>query len=124
MKFVLTKEYRYWWPVKIERPDPVNPGKWQVQSYMHEFVGVSEDEAKALNKEIEALSTAEDKRAHEHDLLIKASRNWRDVIDDDKNPVEFSEELLRQALQDTWYRVGLYNAYASSLASPAARKGN
>ncbi|MER8946094.1 hypothetical protein [Mesorhizobium sp. M0959] len=124
MKFVMTKEYRYWWPVKIERPDPVNPGKWQTQSYTHEFVGVSEDEAKELEKEIAALATAEEKSARQHDLIMKASRNWRDVIDDHKNPVEFTEELLRQALQDTWYRVGLYNAYASSLASPAARKGN
>lgn len=124
MKFVLTKEYRYWWPVKIERPDPVNPGKWQVQSYMHEFVGVSEDEAQALRKEIETLPTDEEKNARQHDLVVKASRNWRDVIDEDKNPIEYSEDLLHQALQDTWYRLGLYNAYANSLASPAARKGN
>ncbi|MER9047589.1 hypothetical protein NKH89_09975 [Mesorhizobium sp. M0923] len=124
MKFVLTKEYRYPWPVKIHRPDPVNPGKWQIQSYTHEFVGIGEDDAKALEKEIEDLKTPEERRAREHDLLIKASRGWRDVIDESKNPIEYSEELLRQALQDTWYRVGLYNAYVGSLASPEARKGN
>ncbi|MER9851249.1 hypothetical protein NKJ55_28815 [Mesorhizobium sp. M0106] len=124
MKFVLVKEYVYWWPVKIELPDPENPGKWKIMSYTHQFVGVDEDEAIALGKEIEALATPEEKKAREHDLLIKASRGWRDVVDEERNPVEYSEEVFRQALQQTWYRVGLYSAYANSLASPAARKGN
>ncbi|MER8964494.1 hypothetical protein NKI25_02020 [Mesorhizobium sp. M0808] len=124
MKFVLAKEYLYWWPIKIELPDPDKPGKWKTMSYTHQFAGVGEDEANALNKEIEALPTAEAKRAREHDLLIKASRGWRDVVGEDGNEVEYSEDVFRDALQQTWYRVALYNAYAASLASPEARKGN
>ncbi|MES0068796.1 hypothetical protein NKJ73_23760 [Mesorhizobium sp. M0074] len=124
MKFILAKEYLYWWPIKIELPDPTNPGKWKTMSYTHQFAGVDEDAAIALGKEIEALPTQEERKTREHDLLIQATRGWRDVVDEDGNEVEYSEEVFRQALQQTWYRVALYSAYANSLASPAARKGN
>ncbi|TIV68873.1 MAG: hypothetical protein E5V89_21210 [Mesorhizobium sp.] len=124
MKFVLAKEHLYWWPVTVDMPDPDKPGKWLKFSYTHQFVSVGNDEAIALQKEIAELKDDAEKAARQHDMLVKASRNWRDVVDEDKQEVPFSEEALRAALEHTWYRAGLYNAYFKSLTSDEARKGN
>ena len=123
-KFILAKEHLYWWPVEIKLPDPNRAGHFQTQKFQMLFLAMPTDEARALTKEIEALP-ADQQADREHEHLIRVCRNWNeDVVGEDKKPVPFSEDGLRQALQFPWFRQGLYTAYLNSLRGEEARKGN
>jgi len=124
MKFQLSTEYLYWWPVTITLPDENQPGKWVKQNFTMQFAAIDEDRAKEIHAEISALPSEEERNARKHDLLVEACRDWRDVIDGKKQPLPFSRELLVQALGVVWYRTGIYEAWARSLAGEEARKGN
>jgi hypothetical protein len=124
MKFKLTTNLLYWWPVTITLPDENSPGKWVKQSFTIQFAVMTEERSRALQAEIEALQTDDEKNARKHDALLEVVRDWRDVVDDDKQPVPFSPELLTQALGVVWYRTGIYQAWARSLSGEDARRGN
>lgn len=122
--FILTDERLYWWPINIDVPDPNHSGKWQRQSFEMEFGQVDEDEAKAMAKALAEMPTAEERLAHQHDMLLKAARNWRGVVDAFRAEVPFSTETLRRALQQSWFNEGVYRDWNRSLAKGEARKGN
>ena len=124
MKFKLTTEYLYWWPVTISLPDENLPGKWIKQSFTMQFATMTEERSRALTAEIEALPTEKERNARKHAALLEVARDWRDVTDEHGQPVEFSPELLSQALGVVWYRTGIYQAWARSLAGEDARRGN
>ncbi len=125
MKFVLTKEHTYWWPVKvaIPDPDPARAGKLIEQEFRMQFVSIGQDEAQALADEIAALEPKE-RAAREHDLILRVSKDWADIVDEDQQPVPFSEEMFRAAMQSPFYRAAVYRAYNASMRGEAARKGN
>lgn len=123
-KFRLTTEHLYWWPVAIEMPDPDRPGKWTTQSMTMQFASMTSEEARKMSARIAELPTQAERQAAEHDILIACCRDWRDVLDEDGEPLPFSEEALRGALSLVWYRVGIYTAFAKSQQSEAGRRGN
>ncbi len=123
MKFVLASEHLYWWPVTVEMPHPDKPGQWVKQSFTMQFAALGEDVANAKARAV-AKMAPEEQADHQNDALIDACRDWRDVTDPSGAEIPFSTELLKQALNQPWFRVGLYNAYGRSLASEGARKGN
>lgn len=123
MKFVLASEHLYWWPVTVEMPHPDKAGQWVKQSFTMQFAAIDEDDARKKAREI-AKMPEEDRGDHQHDMLISACRNWRDVADENGSDITFSPETLRLALNQPWFRAAVYNAYARSLASDGARKGN
>jgi hypothetical protein len=123
-KFVLTEEYRYWWPIEVKLPDPDRAGEFVTQKFKMEFLAMPSDEARALTKEIDALP-AEQREEREHEHLMRVARNWNeDVVDADKKPVRFSKEALAQALRFPWFRAAVYRGYTRSLVGDEARKGN
>lgn len=124
MKFKLIDEYRYWWPVTVEMPDPEKPGKTVKQSFTMQFQPMPADEGEAMLKEIAALPTPEERLSRQHEELMRVCKGWRDVVDDKGDEVDFSTEALKAALQFSWFSRGLYRSYASSLAPDEARKGN
>lgn len=123
MKFVLTDKHIYWWPVEVKLPHAEIPGKIVTQSFTMQFEAIGADEANAIWAEIEALPVAE-RAARRHDELVRVSKDWRDVTGEDGSEVPFTEQALRAALQFSWFRVGLTEAYSRSLSADAARKGN
>lgn len=124
MKFKLVDTYRYWWPVIVRIPDEHNPGKMVEQELKVLFEPLPRQEAVAAAEAYAKLRTARDQADHEHQQLLAVVKNWADAEDQDKNPIQFSEEVFRQALEHPWFRVGVYSAYTDSLNGIEARVGN
>lgn len=126
MKFKVTSEHVYWWPVEcsVPDPDPKKAGKFQKQSFKMQFRAMPKDEAERLLNEIAALPAAE-RQAREHDLLMKVCLNWDEsVVGEDDQPLEFSAAVLQQLAGLSWFRLGVYRAYNQSLTGEEARLGN
>ncbi|MBE0695073.1 MAG: hypothetical protein IH590_18500 [Aquamicrobium sp.] len=124
MKFVLTSEHVYWWPVKVRLPDPdpKRAGKIVEQEFMMQFAAISSDEARAVMEEIAALPEAE-RAEREHDLMLRVARDWSGVYAQD-GEVAFSPDVLKSMLGIGFYRLAIYRAYNDSMTGEAARKGN
>lgn len=124
MKFVLTKEHVYPWPVTVNPPDPERPGELLEQKFVMTFRAMPRDEADAFDAQIDALPDAE-KLKHQDDLLRSVAKGWdENVVGEDKKPIPFSPEMLEQAMLHSWFKIGCYRAYRESLRGQAAAKGN
>lgn len=126
MKFVLTKKHLYWWPVTVSvpHPDQERAGEMLEMTFRMQFESLPRDEAKALYERIGALPAGE-AEAQSHADLMRVVKGWDDdVVDDDGRPVPFSAEALQQLLQISWYRIGVYRAWAASQVGEATRRGN
>jgi hypothetical protein len=126
MKFVLTRKHLYWWPVTVAVPSPDQDraGEMVEMTFKMRFESLPRDEAKAMQDRIRALPENE-AEAESHADLMRVVKGWDDdVIDDDGKPVPFSPEALRKLLQVSWYRLGVYRAWAASLVGEAPRRGN
>ncbi|WP_203560909.1 hypothetical protein [Jiella pacifica] len=121
--FVLAETYRYWWPVTVHIPDPKAAGKTIAQAFEMEFEAIPQDEAEALQAAYLALETAEERAAHQHDLLKRVSKGWRNVEAPGGGEQPFSEHAFDKALQFPWFRAGVYRAMSQSM-SGEARSGN
>lgn len=124
MKFVLEASRRYWWPVKVRVPDPETAGKILEQTLKIQFEPKGRDESLSAQEVYENLHTAKERAEHEHAQLLEVCKAWDDVVDGDKSAVAFSEENFRAALQQSWFRTAVYQAYADSLNGNEARLGN
>lgn len=124
MKFVLTREHLYPWPVVISVPDPENAGAVIEQKFTMVFRAMPLDESQKLDEEIAALPP-EQQATRQDDLLRAVARDWDDqVVREDGTPVPFSIEALTLAMQHSWFRIGVYQAYRESLRGRAAAQGN
>lgn len=124
MKFALIDTYRYWWPVTVSPPDPVNPGKFLTQTMKIEFEAENRDEALARMEKIAALP-AEEQADHEFDELRRIVKNWDEVVGaDNLTPIAFTAEVFDKAIQHSWFRIGVYRGYAESLSGDQARLKN
>lgn len=126
MKFKITAEHRYWWPVHVRIPDPdqKKAGQFMTQTFRGLFVSLPQAEAKKIAEEIAGLPP-EEAEARQHAQLERVLVGWdEDVVGEDDRPVPFSIEALREALQTSWVRLGLYEAWGKSLYGDEARKGN
>lgn len=124
MKFVLSEKPRYWWPVVVRRPDTENAGKIVEETFKVLFEPQSRDEAIASQNQRSQLQTAQEIAAHEHQQLLDVVKSWDEVEDGNKNPIPFTQEVYLQALQQSWVRTGIFQAYADSLNGVEARLGN
>ena len=124
MKFKLTDKPRYWWPVTVRVPDPENAGAILEQKLKVLFEPQDREEAMAASEAYAKLTSARDKADHEHHQLLAVVKNWDEVEDDDKNPVSFTPEIFMAAVKQSWFRTGVYAAYADSLSGIEARLGN
>lgn len=124
MKFVLSEKPRYWWPVVVRRPDPNNAGKIVEEKLKVLFEPQNRDEAIATQEARLQLQTPQEIAAHEHQQLLDIVKSWDEVEDADKNPIPFTPENYLWALQQSWFRTGIFQAYADSLNGVEARLGN
>lgn len=126
MKLVLTKKHLYWWPVTVSvpHPDQGHAGEMIEMTFRMRFEALPRDEARALYEQARALPAGE-AEAQSHADLMRVVRGWdEDVVDDDGKPVPFTAEALQQLLQISWYRIGVYRAWAASQVGEAAKRGN
>ncbi|PZO81602.1 MAG: hypothetical protein DI629_03435 [Mesorhizobium amorphae] len=122
-KFRLVTEHLYWWPVEVWMPSGTRSGGWDNHTFEVQFAAVPASEARAIADEILKLPPDE-REAREHEVLIRAVRDWRRVVGADDEEIHFSEATLRQAMENGWFRQGLYRAYGRSLVHDDARRGN
>ncbi len=121
MKFVLSKKHLYWWPVTVSVPNPDRDraGEMVEMTFRMRFEALPRDEALALQ---ERAAGAE---GSAHADMMRVVQGWDDdVVDDDGKAVPFSAEALQQLLQISWYRLGVYRAWAASLVGEAPKRGN
>ncbi len=124
MKFVLSDSNRYWWPVTVSIPDPEQPGKIMRQTLKILFEPKDQDEALNEQERIAAISVPRERMLAERAALMDVIKGWDDIVTDDKAPVPFTTENLTLALRKSWFRIGVYNAYAESLNGQEALAGN
>ena len=136
--FKLVKTLTTWWPVKVYEPDPENPGTFVSFEFQAEFEildreqvarneaaraavfakfdgATGDDRLRDLQRELDDLQTAE---------FLRVMRNWRGVIDDDNQPLTFSEQALIAALNRNHVREGISVAYSEAIDTGKARQGN
>ncbi|QDY99060.1 hypothetical protein FQ775_01005 [Nitratireductor mangrovi] len=126
MKFKLSHEHRYWWPVTVAvpHPDKDKAGSFLEMSFRMQFEALPREEALALSKKLAGLEPAEAER-HRYDDIVRVARDWdEDVLDENDEPIPFSAARLAAFMELSWFRLGVYRAWSSSLVGDAARKGN
>lgn len=129
MTFKITSTHRYWWPVKVRQPivetgDPKKSGgRFETVELKLLLEAMGEDEVKAIDAALASLPPAE-RIERQHEQLERVVKDWTDVVDEDNQPVPFSQEAFRQAMQRTWFRLGVYKAWGESLIGEAARQKN
>lgn len=124
MQFKLAQTYRYWWPVTVRVPDPENPGQIIEQQLKVQLVPLSQKDLDAAQDESVKLKTVREVNEHGIGQLLRVVRNWEGVVDDAGEPVPFTEDGLRLALQHAWFRAGIQKALHESQNGEAARLGN
>lgn len=124
MQFMLSKSYRYWWPVTVRAPDPENPG--QIVEYHLKVQFEPKGRAEMLDAQEAAAAMTSLRALTDHEVTQARDmiKNWDGVIDAEKNIVPFSPDLLEQALQQPWFRRGVNEALTASMNGEAARLGN
>ncbi|WP_102226873.1 hypothetical protein [Acidimangrovimonas sediminis] len=129
MDFRLVDEYLYWWPVvvRIPDPDPKRAGKVIEQTLKLQFRATDRDEAIAAQKDYEQLQTAAERADHEYQQLVDVCRNWSGVVSGggsgSDGEVPFSAANLTAALQKSWFRIAVFQAYRDSLSGEEALAG-
>ncbi len=147
--FKLVKNLAVWWPVTVLEPDPENPGTLLERAFEAKFVIRGKDEmkphndkrsdlAKRLMQAIKTAGTADDIdaageaiealqaeiEAHDRQMYHLMVSNWRGIIGDDDQPIDFSAEALDMAISLDRVRDGLNRAYQDAVSNDKARLGN
>lgn len=124
MKFTLVEAPTFWWPVTVRVPDPDAPGKTIAQDLKVQFTPKTRDEEIALNEQFAALTTDRERADAEIANWLEIIKGWDGVVDGNGNPVAFSKETLRAALQWQWFRSALSKAFTDSAFGLEAQRGN
>lgn len=126
MKFVVTSNRRYWWPIKVRLPNAnaARAGQFEEFQFKAQFEAISTEEADTIIADVNALP-AEDRKGRQNDLLLRVVVGWDDqIIDEDKEPVPFDTGTLISLLTDPWVLVAFWRAWTESMSGEAGRKGN
>lgn len=144
--FKLVKNLSTWWPVTVLEPDNDNPGTLVEKTFQAQFVVRSREETKALqekrnalvrqlptssdylNDEAAAMKKAEDIgaliEAHDREVFHLNITNWKDIEDENEQPIPFSVDALDMALNVDRVRIGFATAFGEIVSNDKARLGN
>lgn len=136
--FKLVANLTCWWPVKIMEPDSDRPGKYIEREFEVEFQILDREETRRIDDlRVELLKTAEkdtsdeglrksqaELDAYDMKAFRRVLKNWRGIIDENDNPVPFTEEAFAAAMKHDRVRVGLNRAYQEAISQDKARLGN
>lgn len=122
--FQLTKTpAAIWWPVTVKWPNSSKPGDTVDMTFKVQFEVLPQSEGRAID---EALTEAEMKgdTSQRNTLMLRVVKNWdEDVVDEDGKPIPFSRDALEAALEFSWVRIGLNQAW-TAFVNGDPRKGN
>lgn len=124
MKFVLAPVMRYWWPVTVRLPDPGQPGKLLEMQLKVLFEVKDQDASIKDQKRVNDIADPFERIVAERHLLAEHVKDWGDVVDPDHTAVPCNPANLDAALQQSWFRTGLYRALSESLNGQEAASGN
>ena len=126
VKFVVTKNRRYWWPIKVRMPseDKSRAGNIDEFRFKALFEAIDQDEAKEITERVAKL--AEEERVDQMNALLhRQVVGWDDdILDEDKNPVPFDTDTFTEILKDPWVLKAFWVAWTESMSGDSARKGN
>jgi|GEM_PF-926809 len=123
MKFKITDTYLFWWPVVVRMPDPEKAGVIIEQKFEAQFEALDEDQANELDAAFRNLETDEERKAHQHDVLRKVTKNWRGVEAQGGGDQSFTEDVFELCLKQNWFRAGMYEAYRQAMNAEAQGNG-
>lgn len=124
MKFIVSQNRQFWWPVLVVMPSQTVAGETEEQSFEALFEAIGHDEAKALDEERTKAASVNDVISTEIAMLQRVVKGWRGVVGGDEAELAFSDEAFRAAINFTWTRKALYRAYAEAMSGEAARIKN
>lgn len=112
MKFVLGKSSSIWWPVTVQRPDPENPGQTVKSKLQALLVPQPQDAFLAAQEEIGKVRGLRAQATAEREYLATRIEGWEwpDATDDEGRSVGMTPATLALALQEGWFRKGLWRA--------------
>ncbi|MCV0424669.1 MAG: hypothetical protein K5905_04290 [Roseibium sp.] len=123
MNFIVTDTYQFWWPVTVRMPDPEKAGAIIEQKFEALFEAMSDTKAKEMDAAFAGLETDEDRKVHEHDVIREVFKNWRGVIAEDGKDQVFTPDVLERCINHSWFRVGVYEAYAKAMRAEETGEG-
>lgn len=123
-EFVLSETNRYWWTVNVRVPDPAAHGTFTVQKLKVLFQPTSREAALAAAEARTEITSARELVEHDAAQIEAIVQGWDGVVDPDGQPVPFSREALRLAIDNSWFRTAIEAAFTESLYGEAARLGN
>lgn len=120
-KFVLKPNYEYWWPIKIKIPnsDPKRPGVSTDMTFNAKFSSIGTDEA----SELLAQRRQDVELGGGYDAFImRVVTDWdTNVVDEDGQPVPFSENALAGMLTNVWVLKAYWQAWSDSISSEPSK---
>ena len=125
MAFVLKQSNSYQWPLKLRIP--VDGGKKEVSTFDAEFKRLSEDRISEMRKrarDIE-LGRVEEDEIDEKTMVREVVVGWSGVVDDNGEPIAFSQSALEQLLSIATVPNQVLRAFFESLMpeeKPGKRK--
>ena len=117
---------KVWWPVIWQ--SPVDNGKVVEAKVSMQFVLKGTDELPDLIARANAIDDAEDSRpasARKAALMAELISDWRDIGDEAKKPIPYSEDALAEFFGLPATFMATINAYGACLAGePVVREKN
>lgn len=114
--FVLKAPTDFWWEVRIPIP---TDGEYKFARLDVCFLAMSQPELDKLR----GTGLAEgEKVLSDDELARKVVRGWRDMRDENGNPVPFSQEALTQLLAAPLVRAAIVATFLAASSGMAARK--
>ena len=98
--FKLMKKPVVWWPVTIQVP--IDGGEVTKHEVQVQYELISESEYKTFAEQGDEA------------LLIRVVKNWKDIADENGEPLVFSKKNLLAMAQVRFARIGLVHGYMSA----------
>ncbi len=101
------------WPVKVHRPDPKKPGKFEVKTFHATFVIMGEKEFDEINR---------DSNLSDVQRLRKVMTGW-DIQDETGKEYDFNDDAVVEAVLNVPYITpAIYNTYRNLVSGGAIGK--
>ncbi|HYC03717.1 MAG TPA: hypothetical protein VED40_10510 [Azospirillaceae bacterium] len=116
--FRIQVDQTYPFPVDVRVPSDAAPGQFATHRFTALFRVLPTDEARALLAKPDSL---------DRDLLGQVLVGWRDVADEDGQPLPFGDEARDRLCRDPRVQAALVDAYRKSISGEAVaarREGN
>lgn len=125
MKFTITTEHTYRWPVKVRMPDPEQAGQFSEFAFEAKFRALPRSESRELLASLGNIGSEGTLEGAEVDTIRKVLTGWNDdVVGPDGAPIPFGDGALTTALEFPWFRRGVLVAYGASLQDGGPAAGN